>query len=64
MSTLKADRSRQKARRNLTPANSGALAAMNKTWLLLDVTQTYEVTDSHFELAGDTAQEPRVQDET
>lgn len=32
---------------------------MNKTLLLLDVTRTYQVTDSPFELSGDT-----VQDET
>lgn len=32
---------------------------MNKTLLLLDVTRTYQVTDSPFELGGDTVQEPR-----
>lgn len=31
---------------------------MNKTLLLLDVTRTYQVTDSPFELGGDTVQEP------
>lgn len=31
---------------------------MNKTSLLLDVTRTYQVTDSPFELGGDTVQEP------
>lgn len=31
---------------------------MNKTLPLLDVTRTYQVTDSPFELGGDTVQEP------
>lgn len=31
---------------------------MNKTLILLDVTRTYQVTDSPFELSGDTVQEP------
>lgn len=30
---------------------------MNKTLLLLDVTRTYQVTDSPFELSGDTVQD-------
>lgn len=41
----------------------GSFVPMNKTLLLLDVTRTYQVTDSPFELGGDSAGTP-VQDET
>lgn len=34
---------------------------MNKTFLLLDVTRTYQVTDSAFELRGDTVQEDETE---
>lgn len=34
---------------------------MNKTSLLLDVTRTYQVTDSAFELRGDTVQEDETE---